>query len=320
MSTQDQSQTSGGEDLGDLDIDFTYEILPDDFLQYDLSFKIIVIGDSGVGKSCLTNRATTNLFEDTYNATVGFEFLSFNVKIDEKVIKLQIWDTCGQELYRSLITNFYRNSSLAIIVYAINSKDSFEDIEMWLRELRTHSNPDAKVFLIGNKLDLENERKITKEQGETFAKNNKLNLFIEASAKTGFNSKKIFIKAAKMLYDEHLKYKDVENKVEIDGDSDIIAKKKDNMKLDENKKKDKALPKKLRIMTQAGKELRRVGEGSYLSLIARTPVSFPIKGRKRINKSFDCGNKPDSGIFYENKIEECMKDNNRLFGVERKLA
>ena len=237
--TQDQSQTSGGEDLGDLDIDFTYEILPDDFLQYDLSFKIIVIGDSGVGKSCLTNRATTNLFEDTYNATVGFEFLSFNVKIDEKVIKLQIWDTCGQELYRSLITNFYRNSSLAIIVYAINSKDSFEDIEMWLRELRTHSNPDAKVFLIGNKLDLENERKITKEQGETFAKNNKLNLFIEASAKTGFNSKKIFIKAAKMLYDEHLKYKDVENKVEIDGDSDIIAKKKDNMKLDENKKKDK---------------------------------------------------------------------------------
>ena len=239
MSTQDQSQTSGGEDLGDLDIDFTYEILPDDFLQYDLSFKIIVIGDSGVGKSCLTNRATTNLFEDTYNATVGFEFLSFNVKIDEKVIKLQIWDTCCQELYRSLITNFYRNSSLAIIVYAINSKDSFEDIEMWLRELRTHSNPDAKVFLIGNKLDLENERKITKEQGETFAKNNKLNLFIEASAKTGFNSKKIFIKAAKMLYDEHLKYKDVENKVEIDGDSDIIAKKKDNMKLDENKKKDK---------------------------------------------------------------------------------
>jgi small GTP-binding protein len=162
--SQDSTQAQS-EDCGDLDIDFKYEILPDDFLQYDLSFKIIVIGDSGVGKSCLTNRATTNLFEDTYNATVGFEFLSFNVKINEKVIKLQIWDTCGQELYRSLITNFYRNSSLAIIVYAINFKDSFENIEMWLRELRTHSNPDAKVFLIGNKVDLENERKITKEQG-----------------------------------------------------------------------------------------------------------------------------------------------------------
>jgi small GTP-binding protein len=199
------------EDCGDLEIDFNYEILPDDFLQYDLSFKIIVIGDSGVGKSCLTNRATTNLFEDTYSATVGFEFLSFNVKINEKVVKLQIWDTCGQELYRSLITNFYRNSSLAIIVYAINSKDSFENIEMWLRELRTHSNPDAKVFLIGNKIDLENERKITREQGENFAKTNKLHLFLESSAKTGFNAKKVFIKAAKVLYYEHLKYKNIED-------------------------------------------------------------------------------------------------------------
>ena len=199
------------EDCGDLEIDFKYEILPDDFLQYDLSFKIIVIGDSGVGKSCLTNRATTNLFEDTYSATVGFEFLSFNVKINEKVVKLQIWDTCGQELYRSLITNFYRNSSLAIIVYAINSKDYFENIEMWLRELRTHSNPDAKVFLIGNKIDLENERKITREQGENFAKTNKLHLFLESSAKTGFNAKKVFIKAAKVLYDEHLKYKNIED-------------------------------------------------------------------------------------------------------------
>ena len=181
--TETTPQTTG-EELGDLDIDFKYEVLPDDFLQYDLSFKIIVIGDSGVGKSCLTNRigdsgvgkscltnrATTNLFEDSYSATVGFEFLSFNIKIEDKVIKLQIWDTCGQELYRSLITNFYRNSSLAIIVYAINSKDSFENIEMWLRELRTHSNPDAKVFLIGNKCDLENERKITKEQINAISK------------------------------------------------------------------------------------------------------------------------------------------------------
>jgi small GTP-binding protein len=193
---------------GDLDIDFTYELLPENLLQFDLSYKIIVIGDCSVGKSCLTNRATINLFEDAYTATVGFEFLNFNIKIDGKIIKLQIWDTCGQELYRSLITNFYRNASLAIIDYAVNSRDSFENIEMWLRELRTHSNPDVKIFLIGNKIDLDNERVITKDQGEKFCKNNKLNLFIESSAKTGFNSKKIFIRAAKLLLDEHLKYKD----------------------------------------------------------------------------------------------------------------
>ena len=233
--SQDSTQVQS-EDEGNLEIDFKYEILPDDFLQYDLSFKIIVIGDSGVGKSCLTNRATTNLFEETYTATVGFEFLSFNVKINDKVVKLQIWDTCGQELYRSLITNFYRNSSLAIIVYAINSKDSFDNIEIWLRELRTHSNPDAKVFLIGNKIDLENERKITKEQGENYAKTNKLDLFIESSAKTGFNSKKIFIKAAKMLYDEHLKYKDVEENINANTESHPDQKKLEVMKQQENKK------------------------------------------------------------------------------------
>ena len=191
-----------------------FEILPEDYTNFDLSFKLIVIGDSGVGKSCLTNNAVKNIFDESYNATVGFEFFTFNVKINNKVVKLQIWDTCGQELYRSLITNFYRNSSLAIMVYAINSKESFENIEMWLRELRTHSNPDAKVFLIGNKIDLENDRQVTKEQGEQFCKDNKINGFMEASAKTGVNAQKIFIKAAETLYLDYLRY---EKKTEESG-------------------------------------------------------------------------------------------------------
>ena len=185
---------------------YKYEILPEDYTNFDLSFKLIVIGDSGVGKSCLTNNAVKNIFDDSYNATVGFEFFTFNVKINDKIVKLQIWDTCGQELYRSLITNFYRNSSLAVMVYAINNKESFDNIEMWLRELRTHSNPDAKVFLIGNKIDLENERQITKEQGEQLAKDNKINGFMEASAKTGVNAQQIFIQAATTLYEDYIKY------------------------------------------------------------------------------------------------------------------
>lgn len=191
---------------------FTYEILPDDYTQYDLSFKIIVIGDSGVGKSCLTNKATKNIFEESYNATVGFEFFSFNIKINDKVVKLQIWDTCGQELYRSLITNFYRNSSLAIIVYAINSKESFENIDMWLKELRMHANPDAKVFLIGNKIDLENERVIVAEQGLKYSKENGMQSFMEASAKTGLNAQNVFIEAAKVLYEDYLKFKENKDK------------------------------------------------------------------------------------------------------------
>lgn len=188
--------------------DHTIEILPDDYANYDLSFKLIVIGDSGVGKSCLTNKATKNIFETAYNTTIGFEFFSFNIKINDKVLKLQIWDTCGQELYRSLITNFYRNSSLAIMVYSITSKESFDNIDSWLKELKMHSNPDAKVFLIGNKQDLEDNRAVSVEEGTNYAKNFGLNYFIETSAKTGFNAKNVFIEAAKVLYDDYLKYKD----------------------------------------------------------------------------------------------------------------
>jgi len=187
-----------------------YEILPDDYIQYDISFKIIVIGDSGVGKSCFTNKSTKNIFEDDYATTIGFEFFTFNMKFKEKIIKLQIWDTCGQELYRSLISNFYRNSSLAIVIYAVNSLESFKDLETWFREIRIHGGPDIKVFLVGNKTDLKNERVVTTEQGEQFAKLNHVDKFIEASAKEGINTKNTFVDIAKLLYEEYYKYKDMD--------------------------------------------------------------------------------------------------------------
>jgi small GTP-binding protein len=191
--------------------DLIYEILPDDCAEKDISFKIIVIGDSGVGKSSLTNKATRNIFEDNYHATVGFEFFTFNIKIKNKIISLQIWDTCGQELFRSLITNFYRNTSLAIIVYSVTSEESFQDIDMWLKELRTHANPDVKVILIGNKVDLENERKISTEEGEKFAKANKFDKFVETSAKTGINTLSTFVEIAFLLYEDYIKFKDDES-------------------------------------------------------------------------------------------------------------
>ena len=192
--------------------DYKYEILPEEYTQYDLSYKIIVIGDSGVGKSCLTNKATKNIFNTAYNSTIGFEFYSFNIKINDKTMKLQIWDTCGQELYKSLITNFYRNSSLAIMVYAINKQETFDNIDIWLKDLRMYSNPDAKVFLIGNKVDLENQREVNRADGEKYANMNQLNYFCETSAKTGFNAQKIFIEAGKILYEEYLNYKGVDDK------------------------------------------------------------------------------------------------------------
>ena len=188
--------------------ELNYEILPEDFPTYDLTFKIIVIGDSFVGKSCLTTKGTKNQYDESYNATVGFEFVTSNIKITDKVCKMQIWDTCGQEVYRSLITNFYRNSSLAILVYSIDNYESFENLDLWLKELKTFSSPDAKVFLIGNKTDLESKRKVTTEQGQKYKEDNNLDFFMEASAKNGFNAQKVFVEAAKILYIDYLRYKD----------------------------------------------------------------------------------------------------------------
>ena len=186
----------------------TCEALPEEYSAYDLSFKLIVIGDSSVGKSCLTMKATKNFFEEFYNPTVGFEFFTFNVKVNDKAIKLQIWDTCGQEVYRSLIQSFYRNSSLAMIVYEIDKKETFENLNNWYNEIKEQSNPDIKIFLIGNKSDLEDNRKISREEANTFVQDHNIDFFIETSAKTGFNAQNVFLEAAKMLYLDHLKYKD----------------------------------------------------------------------------------------------------------------
>lgn len=183
------------------------EVLPDDYNQYDLSFKMIVIGDAGVGKSCLTTKAIKGTFEEFYSATVGFEFLTFNVKIDGKVIKLQIWDTCGQEIYRSLISSFYRNASLAMMVYAIDSKESFTHINTWLKEVKLQSSPDIKIFLIGNKADLVEKREVNFEEAKQYRDEHDLHYLCETSAKTGQRAQEVFIEAAKILYKEHLKYK-----------------------------------------------------------------------------------------------------------------
>ncbi len=189
-------------DINDLEI----KILPDDYEKYDLSYKVTVLGDSGVGKSCLTMRATKGLYKEFHEATVGFEFFLFNVQIGEKIIRLQIWDTCGQEIYKSVISSFYRNSSLSILVYSIDSLVSFNNLDSWLKELKSQIGPEAKLFLIGNKIDLP-ERQVQKEKATEYYKNNDFDYFNETSAKNGTNVQEIFIEAAKILYKEHLTFK-----------------------------------------------------------------------------------------------------------------
>ena len=202
--------------------DFKIEMLPEDYPQYDLSFKLIFIGDSGVGKSCLTTKAVKNNFEEYYQATVGFEFLTFNMRVNDKVIKLQIWDTCGQEIYKSLISNFYRNSSLAVLIYAIDNKESFNHAENWLSDLKSQANPDVRIFLVGNKADLEEDRKVSTEEGEKYKQEQNLDLFMETSAKTGHNARNVLVEAAKILYKDYLKFDENNNQ---DGQNKFQTKK-----------------------------------------------------------------------------------------------
>ena len=172
---------------------------------FDFNFKIIVIGNSGVGKSCLTLKATKDIFQENFVSTMGFQFYSFHVKINQKIFKLQIWDTCGQEIYRSLITNFYRTASLAIIVYSVTDKRSFEETEIWLKQVKLNADPNCKIFLIANKVDLP-EKQVTSEEGMNLKKEHGFECYMETSAKTGVNVRELFVNCALSLYKELPKY------------------------------------------------------------------------------------------------------------------
>ena len=203
---------------------FKIEILSLSDQNPDLTFKIIVIGEAGVGKSSLALKAIKNEYNERYLPTIGFENLTFNLKINDKIIKLQVWDTCGQETYRSLIKNYYRNSSLVILVYSIDDRNSFINLKEWLNEIKTNTTTELRIFLVGNKIDVDdNKTIIDKETAFKFYKENKLDFFIETSAKTGYNAQNVFIQAAKMLYEDYLENKGV-----------YIAENNDCNKIDEN--------------------------------------------------------------------------------------
>ena len=169
-----------------------------------INFKIIIVGDSGVGKSSLLKRAVQNKYDPNYQATIGFEFLLMHFQVNELKVKLQIWDTCGQEMYRSLIQGFYRNTSLALVVYDINNKTTYEALDIWLKDIRQHTEQDLPIFIAGNKSDL--ERKISEDDAKLFATSNRIKYFTECSAKNGKNVKEIFFEAAKHLYIAYKKY------------------------------------------------------------------------------------------------------------------
>ncbi|KAK8795096.1 hypothetical protein WA588_003946, partial [Blastocystis sp. NMH] len=148
---------------------------------YDYLYKVVLIGDSGVGKTNILSRYTKNEFNIDSKATVGVEFASKCITIDGKVIKAQIWDTAGQERYRAITSAYYRGAIGALIVYDITSRPSFENVEEWLNELTLHADNDIVVMLVGNKCDLDNQRTVQSEEAIAFAEKHNM-AFIETSA------------------------------------------------------------------------------------------------------------------------------------------
>ncbi|KAJ2849321.1 Ras- protein Rab-2A [Coemansia brasiliensis] len=154
-----------------------------------------------VGKSCLLLQFTDHRFLPSHDLTIGVEFGARIVTVDNKNIKLQIWDTAGQESFRSITRSYYRGAVGALLVYDITRRDTFEHVATWLEDVRKHSNTETTIILIGNKCDLEAKRSVSREEGEKFASDNGL-YFIETSAKTANNVEEAFVQTAQDIYEK----------------------------------------------------------------------------------------------------------------------
>jgi len=166
---------------------------------YEYIFKYIIIGDMGVGKSCLLHQFTENKFVPDSPHTIGVEFGTRIIEVMGKKIKLQIWDTAGQERFRAVTRSYYRGAAGALLVYDITRRITYNHLTSWLTDARNLTNPNTIIMLIGNKKDLDAQRDVTYEEAAAFAKENGL-IFIESSAKTGENVEEAFLKTAKLIF------------------------------------------------------------------------------------------------------------------------
>ena len=153
-------------------------------MKYDEKIQLIMIGESGVGKTSLIRRYTNNIFNSTHLETIGIEFYNREERINDQIIQIKIWDTAGQEIFHSLTKNFYRKADGIIIVYDITNRESFEKVQHWIKSVYDNSDTykEIQMILVGNKIDLEENREVTKEEGIKLGKYFEIDFF-EASAK-----------------------------------------------------------------------------------------------------------------------------------------
>ena len=167
-------------------------------IDYNYLLKYIIIGDTAVGKSNILTQYVYEKFNEVFQPTLGVEFAAKNAVIDNKIYRIQIWDTAGAESFRSITRAYYKNSVCAFIVYDITKRETFENVQVWLDDIKNQCPQTVLLVLVGNKLDLENERQISYEEGESFAQKNNM-YFFETSAKTGVNIENLFLKSVETI-------------------------------------------------------------------------------------------------------------------------
>ena len=168
--------------------------------EYDYIFKVLLIGNSDVGKSSLILRYVDQIWNDVFVPTIGVDFKVKSIEVDKKLVKMQIWDTAGQERFRNVISSYFKGAHGILLIYDITSRDSFKELENWLGEVERHASSQVLKILIGNKSDLEEKREIQKDEGEAFAMRNGMQ-FIETSAKNNTNVSEAFEALAKIMVD-----------------------------------------------------------------------------------------------------------------------
>mmetsp|Transcript_509 Transcript_509/g.947 ORF Transcript_509/g.947 Transcript_509/m.947 type:complete len:215 (+) Transcript_509:344-988(+) len=161
-------------------------------------FKLVFLGDLGVGKTAIITRFMYDSFDTQYVATIGIDFLSKTLYLEDRTVRLQLWDTAGQERFRSLIPSYVRDSSVAVIVYDITKRASFLNTSKWIEDVRAERGDDVIVMLVGNKTDKSEERQVSTDEGEEHARKENV-MFIETSAKLGYNIKSLFRRLATSL-------------------------------------------------------------------------------------------------------------------------
>jgi Ras-related protein Rab-1A len=164
--------------------------------EYDYLLKLLLIGNSGVGKSCLLMRYADNSFTENFFNTIGVDFKIRTIELEGKILKLQVWDTAGQERFRTITSSYYRGAHGIIIVYDVTDSDSFESVRHWLKEIERYASENVNRLIVGNKCDLEESRSIATEDGQRLANELKIP-FLETSAKNSTNVEQAFTAIAR---------------------------------------------------------------------------------------------------------------------------